>query len=93
MTEKKPWLLQTAEERAGVESPHKGLLDDGLYSAMCKNKELRDEVKRLETNMEEAVRLISTLNAKIAILSTLQKHGTSHNPTPQPNPYLPDHRA
>ncbi len=83
MTDKKPWLLQTAEERAGVESaPPRGLLDDALYSAMFKNKELRDEIKRLETNMEEAVRLIGVLNAKIALLNTLNKNAYGKNPNP-----------
>jgi hypothetical protein len=83
MTDKKPWLLQTADERAGVDSPPpRGLIDDGLYSAMMKNQELRDEIKRLENNMEEAVRLIRLLDGKIALLNSLNKNAYGKNPNP-----------
>lgn len=76
------WLLQTPEERelAAATGRPNGLLAAGLYSAMQNNQELRDEVLRLEKNLTDAVELIGILNAKIAILSTLQKHGTSQNP-------------
>ena len=59
---------------------HPGLLACGIYAAMQKNQELRDEVLRLQKNMDDAVKLLEVLNAKIAILSTLNKHGTGKNP-------------
>ena len=92
-TEKKPWLLQTPEEKARLNSPPNGLLEDGLHAAMEKNKDLREMVVRLQQNIQEHLDLIATLNAKLALLNTLHKHGTSQSPTPQPNEYLPDHRT
>ncbi len=87
---KKPWLLQTPNERQAAADPDQpGLLATGLYSAMQHNAELRDEVKRLEKNLNSAVELIGILNAKIALLSTLQKHGTGQNPTTNANYDVP----
>ena len=79
----KPWLLQTPEERelSAASGRPNGLLAAGLYSAMQNNQELRNEVLKLEKNLTDAVELIGILNAKIALLATLQKHGTSQNPT------------
>lgn len=80
MTERKAWLLQTPEERevaTGTAQP--GLLAAGLYSAMQHNEELREEVLKLQKNLDDAVELIGILNAKIALLSTLNKHGTGQN--------------
>ncbi len=82
----KAWLLQTEEERnqtvtEGSGEPPPGLLACGVYAAMQKNADLREEVMRLQKNLDDAVDLIGTLNAKIAILGTLLKHGTGQNPS------------
>ncbi len=82
---KKPWLLQTQAERENVnkEAPEdRSLLAASLYAAMQNNEELRLEVNRLRQNIEDAQYLMEVMNAKIAILSTLNKHGTSPNPSP-----------
>ncbi len=82
---KKPWLLQSQAEREQLtqEAPEdRSLLAASLYAAMQNNTELREEVNRLRANIEDAQYLLETLNAKIAILSTLNKHGTGQNPSP-----------
>jgi hypothetical protein len=89
MTGRKAWILQSPEERnnTAVEAREDtGLLAAGIYAAMQKNEGLREEVLRLQKNLDDAVHLIETLNAKIAILSTLNKHGTGQNPSPTPTP-------
>lgn len=89
MTGKKAWILQSPEERSGAAEPAPqglGLLAASLYAAMQNNEELRNEVYKLKANLEEAVEVMALLNAKIALLQTLQKHGTGKNPNPTPNP-------
>jgi hypothetical protein len=83
--QEKAWLLKSEAERTAVTEEtgeHPGLLACGVYSAMQKNQDLRDEVMKLQKNLDDAVHLIGVLNSKIAILSTLNKHGTGQNPTP-----------
>ncbi len=81
----KAWLLKSEAERTQATTEagnHPGLLACGVYSAMQKNQDLRDEVLKLQRNLDDAVHLIGVLNSKIAILSTLNKHGTGQNPSP-----------
>jgi regulator of replication initiation timing len=83
ITAKKPWLLQSQAEKNQQEVPEdRSLLAASLYASMQNNEELRLEVDRLRKNIEDAQYLMEQLNSKIAILSTLNKHGTSKNPTP-----------
>lgn len=81
MTEKKvPYLLLTAKKKEEQKELPKGsLLEAGLHSSMQKNQELRQEMERLEKNMQDAVHLIGILDAKIAMLSTLINPGYGRN--------------
>jgi hypothetical protein len=83
---KKPWLLLSQAEKENVTTPEvpedRSLLAASLYAAMQNNSELRTEVERLQKNLQDAEKLMETLGTKIAILTTLTKHGTAQNPYP-----------
>ncbi len=83
MTEgKKPYLLLSQAEKDQLgqqDGDHPGLLACGVYSAMQKNEELREEVMKLQHNLDESVKMLGILNAKIALLSTMIKPGNGKN--------------
>jgi cell division septum initiation protein DivIVA len=86
-------MSQTEKEQVQAPVPDRSLLAASLYAAMQNNKELRDEILRLERNLTEAEDLMSRLNAKISILQTLQKHGTTKNPTAIANTPVSNNRS